>query len=45
MSLANEKTQIKTIINIIADHIVPTIQSPYGNYAITNALEVRYHHY
>jgi hypothetical protein len=39
MSLATDQAQIDNIINILADHLVVTIQSPYGNYAITTALE------
>jgi hypothetical protein len=41
--LVFEENQISAIIAILAEHIVATIQSPYGNYAITTALEVRPH--
>jgi hypothetical protein len=40
MQIATDEEQIKKIIIILSDHIVPTIQSPYGNYAITTAIEV-----
>jgi len=38
--LVFEESQIAAIIAILAEHIVATIQSPYGNYAINTALEV-----
>ena len=39
--LVSDQKQIAAIIQILADHLAATIQSPYGNYAITTALEVR----
>jgi len=39
MTLTTDQAQIDSIIKILADNLVATIQSPYGNYAITTALE------
>ena len=39
MTLTTDQAQIDAIIKLLADHLVTTIQSPYGNYAITTALE------
>jgi len=38
--LAKDETQHSKIITLLAENIVSIIQSPYGNYAITTALEV-----
>jgi hypothetical protein len=40
MNSRNEE-HIKSMIKTLSDNIVSIIQSPYGNYAITQALEVR----